>query len=205
MFDYLILVPIAYLLGSVPFGLIAGKLAGNVDIREHGSGNIGMTNVQRTVGTPVAVVVLFLDMGKAVLAVVVARIFFDSPGVDAAAALAVVFGHNWPVFIRFKGGKGTASGWGGLFVLSPIAGLVATLVGLPLIAFTRYVSLASISSAVLGSLALIILAAFGHRPLAYIWFGAIGSVLVVVRHRENIQRLLSGTERKLGQQSEAVS
>ena len=151
------------------------------------------------------VVVLFLDMGKAVLAVVVARIFFDSPGVDAAAALAVVFGHNWPVFIRFKGGKGIASGWGGLFVLSPIAGLVATLVGLPLIAFTRYVSLASISSAVLGSLALIILAALGHLPLAYIWFGAIGSVLVVVRHRENIQRLLSGTERKLGQQSEAVS
>jgi len=204
MFDYLILVPIAYLLGSVPFGLIAGKLAGNVDIREHGSGNIGMTNVQRTVGTPGAGVVLFLDMGKAVLAVVVARIFFDSPGVDAAAALAVVFGHNWPVFIRFKGGKGIASGWGGLFVLSPIAGLVATLVGLPLIAFTRYVSLASISSAVLGSLALIILAALGHLPLAYIWFGAIGSVLVVARHRENIQRLLSGTERKLGQQAEAA-
>ena len=204
MFDYLILVPIAYLLGSVPFGLIAGKLAGNVDIREHGSGNIGMPNVQRTVGTPVAVVVLFLDMGKAVLAVVVARIFFDSPGVDAAAALAVVVGHNWPVFIRFKGGKGIASGWGGLFVLSPIAGLVATLVGLPLIAFTRYVSLASISSAVLGSLALIILAALGHLPLAYIWFGAIGSVLVVARHRENIQRLLSGTERKLGQQAEAA-
>ena len=163
-----------------------------------------MTNVQRTVGTPVAVVVLFLDMGKAVLAVVVARILFDSPGVDAAAALAVVVGHNWPVFIRFKGGKGIASGWGGLFVLSPIAGLVATLVGLPLIAFTRYVSLASISSAVLGSLALIILAALGHLPLAYIWFGAIGSVLVVARHRGNIKRLLSGTERKLGQQAEAA-
>jgi len=205
MIDYLIIVPISYLLGSIPFGLIAGKLAGNVDIREHGSGNIGMTNVQRTVGTPVAVVVLALDMGKAVLAVVVARIFFDSPGVEAAAALAVVFGHNWPVFIGFKGGKGTASGWGGLIALSPIAGLVATVVGLPLIALTRYVSLASVSSAVLGSLALIIMAALGHLPMAYIWYGAIGSVLVVVRHKDNIRRLMSGTERKIGQPAEAAS
>jgi glycerol-3-phosphate acyltransferase PlsY len=205
MIDYLILVPIAYLLGSVPFGLIAGKIAGNMDIREHGSGNIGMTNVQRTVGTPAAALVLLLDMGKAALAVVVARIFFDSPGVEAAAALAVVFGHNWPIFIRFRGGKGTASGWGGLIILSPIAGLVAMLVGVPLIALTRYVSLGSVSAAVLGSLSLIIMSTLGHLPLAYIWFGAIGSVLVVVRHRENIQRLLSGTERKLGQRAEAAS
>lgn len=205
MIGYLILVPIAYLVGSVPFGLIAGKLAKNVDVREHGSGNIGMTNVQRTVGTPLAALVLILDMAKAVLAVVVARMFFDSPGVEGAAALAVVFGHSWPVFIRFKGGRGTASGWGGLIILSPIAGLVAMLVGIPLIALTRYVSLGSISGAVLGSAALIVMAALGHVPLAYIWFGAVGSLLVVFRHRENIQRLLSGTERKLGQQAEAVS
>ncbi|MDP6513225.1 MAG: glycerol-3-phosphate 1-O-acyltransferase PlsY [SAR202 cluster bacterium] len=205
MIDYLILVPIAYLLGSVPFGLIAGKIAGNMDIREHGSGNIGMTNVQRTVGTPAAALVLLLDMGKAALAVVVARIFFDSTGVEAAAALAVVFGHNWPIFIRFRGGKGTASGWGGLIALSPIAGLVAMLVGVPLIAVTRYVSLGSVSAAVLGCLSLIIMSTLGHLPLSYIWFGAIGSVLVVVRHRENIQRLLSGTERKLGQRAEAAS
>ncbi|MCH8309297.1 MAG: glycerol-3-phosphate 1-O-acyltransferase PlsY [Chloroflexi bacterium] len=205
MIGYLFLVPVAYLLGSVPFGLIAGKLAKNVDIREHGSGSTGMTNVQRTVGTPAAALVLFLDMGKAALAVVVARVLFDSPGVEAASALAVVFGHNWSIFIRFQGGRGTASGWGGLIALSPIAGLVAALVGVPLIALTRYVSLGSISAAVLGSLALIVLAALGHVPLAYIWYGAIGSVVVVVRHRDNIQRLIHGTERKLGQRVEAAS
>ena len=205
MIDYLILVPIAYLLGSVPFGLIAGKLAKNVDIRDYGSGNTGMTNVQRTVGTPAAVLVLFLDMGKAALAVMAARVLFDSPGVEAAAALAVVFGHNWSIFIRFRGGRGTASGWGGLIILSPIAGLVAALVGIPLIALTRYVSLGSISAAVLGSAALIGLAALGQLPLAYIWYGAIGSVVVVVRHKDNIQRLIDGTERKLGQQVEAAS
>jgi glycerol-3-phosphate acyltransferase PlsY len=204
MIDYLILVPIAYILGSVPFGLIAGKLAKNVDIREHGSGNTGMTNVQRTIGTPAAVIVLILDMGKAVVAVVVARVFFDSPGVEAAAALAVVFGHNWSMFMRFKGGKGTASGWGGLIILSPIAGLVATIVGIPILVLTRYVSLGSISAAVLGSLALIIMATLGYLPLAYIWFGAVGSVVVVVRHRENIQRLIQGTERKIGQPAEAA-
>jgi glycerol-3-phosphate acyltransferase PlsY len=204
MIDYLILVPIAYILGSVPFGLIAGKMAKNVDIREHGSGNTGMTNVQRTIGTPAAVVVLILDMGKAVVAVIVARAFFDSPGVEAAAALAVVFGHNWSIFMRFKGGKGTASGWGGLIILSPIAGLVATIVGILILVLTRYVSLGSISAAVLGSLALIIMATLGHLPLPYIWFGAVGSVVVVVRHRENIQRLVHGTERKIGQPAEAA-
>jgi glycerol-3-phosphate acyltransferase PlsY len=205
MIGYLILVPIAYILGSVPFGLIAGKLAKNVDIREYGSGNTGMTNVQRTIGTPAAVIVLILDMGKAVVAVVVARALFDSPGVEAAAALAVVFGHNWSMFMKFKGGKGTASGWGGLIILSPIAGLVATIVGIPILVLTRYVSLGSISAAVLGSLALIIMATLGHLPLAYIWFGAVGSVVVVVRHRENIQRLVRGTERKIGQPAEAAS
>ena len=123
MIDYLILVPLAYLLGSVPFGLIAGRLVANVDVRDYGSGKIGMTNVLRTSGKTAAAVVLLLDMGKGVLAVFIARLFFDSYGAEAAAALAVLFGHNWPVFIKFRGGRGTASGWGGLLILSPIAGL----------------------------------------------------------------------------------
>lgn len=205
MIGYLIIVLFAYLLGSIPFGVIAGKLAKNVDIRDYGSGATGMTNVQRTVGTPAAALVLILDMTKAVLAVVFAKMFLDSPGAEAAAALAVVFGHNWPIFIRFRGGRGTASGWGGLIILSPMAGLVAALVGIPLIALTRYVSLGSISAALLGALALIIMAAWGSLPLAYIWFGAIGSVVIVVRHKDNIQRLLNGTERKLGQQADVTS
>ncbi len=199
MTDYLILVPLAYLLGSVPFGLIAGRVIANVDIRDYGSGKIGMTNVLRTSGKTAAAVVLLLDMGKGILAVLIARYFFDSYGVEAAAALAVLFGHNWPIFIKFRGGRGIASGWGGLLILSPIAGLVATLIGLSLVALTRYVSLGSIVAAALGSLTLIVLAALGWEPLAYSWYGVVGGALLVLRHWDNILRLINGTERKIGQ------
>ncbi len=202
MTDYLILVPIGYLIGSVPFGLLAGKLVARVDVRDFGSGRIGMTNVLRVAGKRAAAGVLLLDMGKGVVAVVLARYFFDSPGAEAASALAVIFGHNWPVFIGFRGGRGTASGWGALLVLSPIAGLIATVIGLTLVAATRYVSLGSVSAAALGSVAIIALALTGiyETPPVYTWYGAIGGTLIVLRHRDNIRRLLNGTERKIGQQ-----
>ncbi len=205
MIGYLVMVPIAYLVGSIPFGLLAGKLVAKVDIRDYGSGKIGMTNVLRTAGVTAAAVVLLLDMGKAVAVVVVARLLFDSYGAEAASALAVIFGHNWPVFIGFRGGRGTASGWGGLLILSPIAGLIASVIGLSLVGLTRYVSLGSIMAAGLGSLALVILALMGQEPLVYSWYGIIGGTLIVVRHRDNIQRLLNGTERKLGHKAELAS
>ncbi|HJO81331.1 MAG: glycerol-3-phosphate 1-O-acyltransferase PlsY [SAR202 cluster bacterium] len=201
MIEYLVLVPIAYLVGSLPFGLIAGKIVTGTDIRDFGSGKTGMTNVLRTAGPVPAALVLLLDMGKAVVAVVVARILFDSTGAEAAAAVAVMIGHNWPVFVQFRGGRGIASGYGGLLILSWPAFIVATLVGVSLIAGTRYVSLGSITAAVLGSLALIITAATGHAPMAYIWFGVFGTALVVVRHKDNIHRLLQGTEPKIGQRA----
>ena len=206
MIEYLVMVPIAYLIGSIPFGLLAGKLVAKVDIREYGSGKIGMTNVLRTAGTTTATVVLLLDMGKAVAGVVIARLLFDSGGVEAAAALAVIFGHNWPVFIGFRGGRGTASGWGGLLILSPIAGVIATVVGVLLVGLTRYVSLGSIAAAALGSAVLIVLAVFYDPvPLVYSWYGIIGGTLIVVRHRDNIQRLLNGTERKIGRKADLAS
>ncbi|MDP7533442.1 MAG: glycerol-3-phosphate 1-O-acyltransferase PlsY [SAR202 cluster bacterium] len=201
MIEYLVLVPIAYLVGSLPFGLIAGKIVTGTDIRDFGSGKTGMTNVLRTAGPVPAALVLLLDMGKAVVAVVVARILFDSTGAEAAAVVAVMIGHNWPVFVQFRGGRGIASGYGGLLILSWPAFIVATLVGVSLIAGTRYVSLGSITAAVLGSLALIITAATGHAPMAYIWFGVFGTALVVVRHKDNIHRLLQGTEPKIGQRA----
>ena len=202
MIEYLVMVPASYLVGSIPFGLLAGKLVAKVDIRDYGSGKIGMTNVLRTAGVTAAGVVLLLDMGKAVAVVVAARLLFDSYGVEAASALAVIFGHNWPVFIGFRGGRGTASGWGGLLILSPIAGLIATVIGLGLVGLTRYVSLGSVMAAGLGSLALIVLALVGQEPLVYCWYGIIGGTLIVVRHRDNIQRLLNGTERKIGQKAD---
>ena len=206
MIEYLVMVPIAYLIGSIPFGLLAGKLVAKVDIREYGSGKIGMTNVLRTAGITTAAVVLLLDMGKAVAGVVIARLLFDSGGVEAAAALAVIFGHNWPVFIGFRGGRGTASGWGGLLILSPIAGIIATVVGVLLVGLTRYVSLGSIAATALGSAVLIVLAVFYDPvPLVYSWYGIIGGTLIVVRHRDNIQRLLNGTERKIGRKADLAS
>jgi glycerol-3-phosphate acyltransferase PlsY len=202
MIEYLVMVPIAYMVGSIPFGLLAGKLVAKVDIRDYGSGKIGMTNVLRTAGVTAAAVVLLLDMGKAVSVVVAARLLFDTTGVEAAAALAVIIGHNWPVFIGFRGGRGTASGWGGLLILSPIAGLIATVIGVSLVGLTRYVSLGSIAAAALGSVVLIVLAMVGFEPLAYSWYGIIGGTLIVVRHRDNIQRLLNGTERKIGHKAD---
>jgi glycerol-3-phosphate acyltransferase PlsY len=205
MIEYLVMVPIAYMVGSIPFGLLAGKLVAKVDIRDYGSGKIGMTNVLRTAGVTAAAVVLLLDMGKAVSVVVAARLLFDTTGVEAAAALAVIIGHNWPVFIGFRGGRGTASGWGGLLILSPIAGLIATVVGVSLVGVTRYMSLGSITAAALGSAVLVVLAMIGQEPLVYSWYGIIGGTLIVVRHRDNIQRLLNGTERKIGQKDDLAS
>ena len=210
MTPYLVMIPLGYLLGALPFGVILGKLFGGVDVRDYGSGKTGMTNVLRTAGVPAALLSLALDMGKAILAVLLARIFFDSPGVDAAAAIAALVGHNWPVFIGFRGGRGTAPGWGALIILSPLAGLVATLIGLSAVALSRYVSLGSILGTLSGIITLIALAllgvvvegssdAFWFAYTEYIWFAVIGAALVIGLHKDNIQRLINGTERKIGQ------
>jgi glycerol-3-phosphate acyltransferase PlsY len=201
--DYLILVilvPVCYLLGSIPFGLIAGKLYRRIDVRDFGSGSTGMTNVVRTVGVPVGALVLLLDMGKGVGAVALARYVLEAPeAAQAAAALSAIAGHNWPVFIGFRGGRGTATGWGALLMLWPVAGLVATIVGLLLIAITRYVSLGSVTATLVGCAVLAVACLAGAAPMGLLWFAAIGCAFVVGRHRGNIERLLKGEERKLGQ------
>ena len=149
------MIPISYLIGSIPFGVLIGWIIKRVDIREHGSGNIGMTNVMRLAGVPAGIVVLALDMGKAVLAVILGMWLWNSAGVTTICALLVLTGHIWPVFIGFKGGRGTASGWAALFVLSPISGVVATVVALPLLFMTKYVSVGSIVGATVGGLTIL--------------------------------------------------
>ena len=202
--SYLFLILVGYLLGSLPFGLMAGRLVKGVDVRDFGSGSTGSTNVQRTVGTPTAVVVLLLDTAKSVLAVLLARLFSDAPGVEVAAALAAIAGHNWPVFIGFKGGRGIAPGVGGLLILSPVSGLIALAVGLPTIALWRYVSLGSLLGGAAGVITLTFLSLVGAEPTVYIWYGAIGLTMVVARHKDNIERLVRRQEHKLGRPVERV-
>lgn len=203
MIPYLVMIPVSYLLGSIPSGLIIVRIFKRVDVRDYGSGKTGMTNVLRTLGVPAATVVLLLDMGKAVLSIALARYFFDSDGLETVSALAVLVGHNWPVFVGFRGGRGTAPGLGGLFMLSPIAGLTAVVLGAPTIATTRYVSLGSIVGSLSGAVALIVLASLGYVAVVHIAYAAIAATVIIGLHRDNIKRLLAGEERKLGQRATA--
>jgi len=183
----------------VPFGVIAGRVFGGVDVRQYGSGSTGTTNVLRTVGRRAAAMVMILDMTKSVVAVLLARLLTESSGVEVATALAAITGHIWPVFAGFRGGKGISVGWSALIVLSPISGLIAGLVGIPIIALSRYVSLGSIVGATSGCVALLVLAITTDTSTVYAWYAAIGGSAVLVLHRENISRLIKGEERKLGQ------
>ena len=161
----------------------------------------GIQNLVRGKAVGVKLVALALDMGKSIAVVALARfvLFPDVPGAHAAGAIAVLVGHNWSVFIGFKGGRGTAPGWGGLIMLSPWSGLVATLVGLPVVGLSRYVSLGSILGTLSGVITLAVLITLGRAPVEYIAYSVIGAALVIGLHKDNIQRLLSGTERKIGQ------
>ena len=196
---------VGYLLGALPFGVITAKLARGVDVRRYGSGSTGMTNVMRTTGVAPALLVLALDAGKGVLAVFLARVLEAGPAVEAAAALAALIGHNWSVFIRFRGGKGTATGVGALCALSPLAGAIALAVGVPTIALSRYVSLGSIAGATTGAIALPVLALLdlsmplGAPPIEYAVYTTAGVPLVLFKHRSNLALLLKGQERKLGE------
>jgi len=183
----------------VPFGVIAGRVVGGVDVRQYGSGSTGTTNVLRTVGKRAAVVVLLLDMSKSVVAVLLAKLLTDSAGVEVATALAAIIGHIWPVFAGFRGGKGISVGWSALFVLDPISGLVATLVGVPVIALSKYVSLGSIMGAISGCIALFVVAVATDTSTVYVWYAVIGGSSALVLHRANISRLIRGEERKIGQ------
>ena len=187
-----------YLLGSLPFGVIFGRLFGGVDVRDHGSGGTGMTNVLRTAGIPAAALALALDMLKAAAAILAAKLITGSPVVEVAAGLAAIAGHMWPVFAGFRGGKGVSPGWGGLFPLEPVSGVAAGLIGVPIIALTRYASLGSLVGAVSGSAILAAMALLGGTHDVYAAYGIVGSVLVVAKHRDNIVRLYRGEERRFG-------
>lgn len=184
-----------YLLGAVPFGFLAGRFLAGVDIRAVGSGNIGATNVLRTLGPVPAVLVLVLDSAKGWLAVSGAHWLGFAEWGTAGAALAAVAGHNWPVFLNFRGGRGIATALGVIIALAPSVAGILVLVFISVVVLTRYVSLGSILAAAL----LPVLLIFGRWPLPYIIAALVLAGWAVWRHRPNIARLLAGTEHRFGQ------
>jgi len=188
-------VPLAYLIGSITGGAIVGHFWGKVDIRELGSGNVGATNTLRVMGLPAALTVLAIDAGKGALAVYLAGLLGGGSPVILAAAVAVVVGHNWPLFFGFKGGKGVATTAGLLAVIDIRILAILVAVMLLIILMTRYVSLGSLVDVFLMPVAFWYL----NYDLEYIVFTAIISAIAIYRHRTNIARLWRGEESKLGE------
>lgn len=190
------LAPAAYLLGSIPFGFLIVKLAGGGDIRFRGSGNIGATNVAREAGALPGVATLVLDGGKGFFAVwLAARVTDGNPRWMILAALLTILGHSFPVWLRFQGGRGVATGAGVFLPICWQAVMGALIVWLVVLAFWRYVSLASISAAASLPLLVYLLYAPRHAPPESISAGAsFAMLLIIARHRSNIVRLLRGTE-----------
>ena len=195
-----VLVAIAYLAGSVPFGLVIARLKGNVDLRRVGSGNIGATNVLRVMGKGAAALTLIGDIGKGAAAVVLARELGASSRIVAAVALAAVLGHLFPIFLGFRGGKGVATTLGVVLAAMPVVGGLLLLVWLLVAVVWRYSSLAALAAAAaLPALAWLL----DGRPVMVL-FGVLSAALIFWRHRENIGRLRHGTEGKIGQKARPV-
>ena len=183
----------AYLLGSVPSGLILCRTIWHIDIREHGSRNIGATNVYRTLGKGPGALVFLLDFLKGFLGVAIAMLLVGTPLAMVLGGIAAILGHSASVFLRFKGGKGVATGLGVIAMLMPVVTVIVFFAWLLIVFLTRYVSLGSIVGAALVP----VLAFLFDYPTEYTLFGVLAAVLVIVRHHANIGRLLNGTESKI--------
>ena len=203
--QYAAVLSISYLLGSVPWGYILLKMRMGVDIRQYGSGRTGMSNVLRTAGGKVAALVLLLDVSKGVLPVFLARTIIGASEADVAAALLALIGHNWPVFLGFRGGRGIATGAGALTILAPISAAVGFLVFVSATFASRYVSLGSITGVVAASLAMLALDLLGYSPTPYTLYGFLGGGIIIWQHRDNIRRIREGNERRLGHPSTGPS
>jgi acyl phosphate:glycerol-3-phosphate acyltransferase len=183
-----------YVVGAIPVGVVVARLAAGVDVRRHGSGNVGATNVLRTAGKLPAALTLLGDVAKGFAAVMLARALGPEPWWGALGAVVAIAGNCWSVFLGFKGGKGVATGFGAFLALAPWATAPAAVVWAAIAATFRYVSLASLMAALCLPL--------GVSLLGYPWPSALAAVAAAViiagRHHDNIRRLLRGSERRLG-------
>jgi glycerol-3-phosphate acyltransferase PlsY len=209
---FVAVVVIAYLLGSIPFGLIIGKLKSGVDIREQGSGKTGATNLMRVAGTKLGVLTIVLDVVKAAGAVMLATVIIDSSSgiltigsvslnwqhiAQVLAGLAAVAGHTWPVFAKFKGGRGVTAYFGTLFAIFPPAGIFGAEVVAIAALRSRHMSLGSLLGALAACCLMIPLTILYNFPLIYLVYGLVVTALLVYQHQDNIKRLRQGTERQL--------
>ena len=184
---------LGHVCGSVPSGLWLVQAFHSIDIRNYGSKNIGTTNVFRTVGPKTAVLVLIADAFKGILAVGIMSYFFHNPLLDVVTALGALLGHNYSLFLGFKGGKGVATALGLLIFMMPKVAVASFGIWLVCVLLTRYVSLGSIMAAIFTPP----LAWYLGYPSAYVIFSVVAAFFVVLRHKENIHRLLTGTESKI--------
>ena len=193
MTDYILTAILAYLIGSIPSGLILGKLFWHKDLREHGSHNIGATNAWRTLGKGAGIAVFIADSLKGQAGVALGLVLAGTPLAAVIGGLFAIIGHSFSLFLRFHGGKGVATSLGVLTMLMGNVTFIVFVVWFTIVYMTRYVSLGSVVAGVLTP----ILAALFAYPMEYIVFTVIAALLVIVRHRENIKRLMNGTENKI--------
>jgi glycerol-3-phosphate acyltransferase PlsY len=184
---------LGYLLGSVPFASWVARRQG-IEVRNAGSGNPGAANVLRTAGVGPAVAVMLLDAAKGTAAVIAARVMSGNVAIVTAAGLAAIVGHIYPAWSGFRGGKGVAASAGVFAVLAPLATAIAVVVFVGTIAATRFISAGSIA----GALALPVAAAVANLPNPIVAGTLLAAAIVLVRHRDNVSRLMAGTERRIG-------
>lgn len=183
---------IGYLIGSVPFSFIVSKYLGKIDIREHGSGNSGATNVFRTLGKKAGFLAFLGDFIKGMIAATIGLYYFNTSGALICAGMAII-GHCYPVWLKFKGGKGVATSAGMIMVLTPFVGITLIVAQFLIIFKTRYMSLASISVAAVYPLAVFL---FGY-PIEYVGYATFIGLFLIYRHRSNLMRLIRNEESKL--------
>jgi len=188
---------LSYLLGAIPIGVLVGRCIGGVEVRQVGSGRTGTTNVYRATGRWGAALTVLGDGLKGILAVWIARALTHSPWVEALAGIAVVGGHNWSIFLKFKGGAGTITTLGVVGAMNHWVIIALTACALIVLAISRMASAASIAIALLMGVALIVSAILGETPWAYVLFGVVSGAFTIYALRPNIMRILTKKERQL--------